>query len=109
MYALRAVALCTWGTIPCARAAILARLEEHHRHLPHVKVHIVPLLVDRVRPKVAADEAVPDAIVLRVETNTRKARTHRGSGARSLWGIHCGEAARQKSLRRRDGEASTPF
>ena len=43
----------------------LPRLEQHHRHLPHVKVHVVARLVDRVGAKVAADEAVPHAVVLR--------------------------------------------
>ena len=67
MYALRAVALCTWGTIPCARAAILARLEEQHRLLAHVKVDVVARLVRHVRTKVSTHEAMPHAIVLRTK------------------------------------------
>ena len=44
-----------------------ARLEQQHRHLPHVEVHVVPLLVRHVRSKVAPHEAVPHAVVLRAE------------------------------------------
>lgn len=41
-----------------------SRFEQQHRHLPDVEVCVMPLLVRHVRTKVAADEAVPHAVVL---------------------------------------------
>ena len=58
----------------------LARLEQQHRHLPKVKVNVVVGLVRHVRAKVAANEAVPHAIVLRAhnerERPVRRAPKH---------------------------------